>query len=165
MHRKSRGPALCIVRISTVSIKLEELYGPNPAGISYPPTSDIPLPLPFKTLDPWLGSRVLKGKGIGQHEDTPGLPLLITSWVASLVSSSALSLPWILQWLGHHVISTVTVEELHHPAVKLGHIVLTWLWFSVEYGPSYCCIVHKVQNFGNFQMTCDEPCCLFCTHH
>ena len=79
MHRKNRGPALCIVRISTVSIKLEELYGPNPAGISYPPTSDIPLPLPFKTLDPWLGSRVLKGKGIGQHEDTLGLPLLITS--------------------------------------------------------------------------------------
>ena len=51
--------------IYLLSIKLEELYGPNPAGISYPPTPDIFLPLPFKTLDPWLGSRVLKGKGKG----------------------------------------------------------------------------------------------------
>ena len=67
---------LCIYLLS---IKLEQLFGPNPcpnpAGIFYPPTPDIPLPLP---LDPWLGSRVLKGKGIGQDEDTPGLPLLIT---------------------------------------------------------------------------------------
>ena len=64
------------------SIKLEQLFGPNscpnPAGVSYPPTPDIPLPLPFKTLDPWLGSRVLKCKGIGQDEDIPVLPLLIT---------------------------------------------------------------------------------------
>ena len=55
-------------------MKLEQLFGPNPcpnpAGVSYPPTPDIPLPLPFKTLDP---------KGIGQDEDTPGLPLLITT--------------------------------------------------------------------------------------
>ena len=51
--------------IYLLSIKLEQLYGPNPcpnpAGVSYPPTPDIPLHLPSKTLDPWLGSRVLKG--------------------------------------------------------------------------------------------------------
>ena len=77
--------------IYLLSIKLEQLFGPNPcpnpAGVSYPPNPDIPLPLPFKTLDPWLGSRVLKGKGIGQDGDTPRLPLLIT----------------ILQWLTSHM--------------------------------------------------------------
>ena len=40
--------------IYLLSIKLEQLFGPNPcpnpAGVSYPPTPDIPLPLPFKTL-------------------------------------------------------------------------------------------------------------------
>ena len=48
----------------------------HPAGVSYPPTPYIPLP--FKTLDPWLGSRVLKGKGQGQPDLTLGLPPLIT---------------------------------------------------------------------------------------
>ena len=38
--------------IYLLSIKLEQLFGPNPAGVSYPPTPDTPLPLPFKTLDP-----------------------------------------------------------------------------------------------------------------
>jgi len=64
-------------------IKLGHLLGPNPcpnpAGVSYPRIPYIPLPLPFKTLDPWLGSRVMKGKSIGQDEDTLGLPLLTTS--------------------------------------------------------------------------------------
>jgi hypothetical protein len=43
-------------------IKHKQLFGPNPcpnpAGVSCPPTPYIPLPLPSKTLDPWLGSRV-----------------------------------------------------------------------------------------------------------
>ena len=68
--------------IYLLSIKLEQLFGPNPcpnpAAVSYPPTLDIPLP--FKTLDPSQGSRVLKGTGIGQDEDTLGLPLLITNY-------------------------------------------------------------------------------------
>ena len=76
--------------IYLLSIKLEQLFGsnpcPNPAGVSYPPTPDIPLP--FKTLDPWLGSRVLKGKGISQDEDTPGLSLLITSSYTILLGSN-----------------------------------------------------------------------------
>jgi hypothetical protein len=62
-----------------VFMKLEQRSKPNPCAIpSYPPTLQIPLPLPSKTLDPWLGSRVLEGKGKGQPFLTPGLPPLIT---------------------------------------------------------------------------------------
>jgi len=68
--------------IYILSINIKQLFGPNPcpnpAGVSYPPTPYIPWPLPFKTLDPSQGSRVLKGKGKGQPELTPGLPLPIT---------------------------------------------------------------------------------------
>jgi hypothetical protein len=50
-------------------------------GFLTPPTPYIPLPLPFKTLDPSQGSRVVKGKGQawGHPELTPGLPLPITT--------------------------------------------------------------------------------------
>ena len=90
--------------IYLLSIKLEQLFGPNPcpnpAGVSYPPTPDIPLPLPFRTLDPWLGSRVLKGKGTGQDEDTPGLPLLIVMSMGK--PRVILGWPWPLPFKTHH---------------------------------------------------------------
>ena len=60
--------------IYLLSVKLEQLFGSNPAGVSYPPTPYIPLPLPFKTLDPWLGSRVLKGKGKVRMKTPWGYP-------------------------------------------------------------------------------------------
>src|SRR5882762_5339767 len=58
-----------------VFTKLEQRSRPNPCPVSsYPPTPQVPLPLPFKTLEPSTRVRVLEGWGQGQPFLTPGLP-------------------------------------------------------------------------------------------